>query len=128
MFPPCTGGASQTPKVPLVMLSDDSRTVGETPVLSVGQIIEQSSIGTDILKAGLPTGMLVGDVTKFEPVLAPAKEVQQNQDSNVSSPSSSIIVQLKYGNVWVPIIPWVLIYMWETLEQHWPHLSLSAIS
>ena len=78
-------------------------TAGMTPALSLGQVMEQSGIRTDILKAELPIGMLVGDVGKFELVLAPAQEVQQDQDSNVSSPSSSIIVQLKYGNVLVPM-------------------------
>ena len=79
------------------------RTAGVTPVLSVDQVIGQSVIRTDISQAGLLTGMLAGDIDKFEPVLASAPEVQQDQDSFVSSPSSSLIVNLKYGNVLVPV-------------------------
>ena len=65
--------------------------------------MEQSGIKTDVSKAGLLTGMLLGDINKFEWVLAPAPEVQQDQDSLVSLPSSSLIVNLKYGNVLAPV-------------------------
>ena len=80
-----------------------SGTASVTPELSSGQVMEQSGIKTDVSKAGLLTRMLVGDMDKLEPVLVPAQEVQQDQDSNVSSPSSSIIVQLEYGNVSVKV-------------------------
>ena len=63
----------------------------------------QSGIVTDISRPGLPTSMLIGDVGKFELVLAPAQEVQQDQDSLISSPSSSLIVNLKYSNISISI-------------------------
>ena len=63
------------------------------------QVTSQSGNGTDILRANRGTDTLA----KFEPVLVPALEVQQDQDSSVSSPPSSLIVNLKYGNILVPI-------------------------
>ena len=70
-----------------------------TPPLITDQVTLQSSNGTDVSRANCGTGTL----NKFEPVLVPALEVQQDQDSSVSSPPSSLIVKLKYGNVSVPV-------------------------
>ena len=94
-FPPRTGGASRTPKVPPVTSSDGPGTAGTTPALIGDQVVGQSGIGTDVSRPGLPTGTLMGDVDKFKSVLAPAPEVQQDQDSSISSPPSSLIVKLK---------------------------------
>ena len=76
-----------------------SGTAGATPALITDQVTLQSGNGSDVTAPYRGADTL----STFESVLAPAPEVQQDQDPSVSSPPSSLIVKLKYGNILVPV-------------------------